>query len=50
MADALTKVVMIAGCAASEVLDHYGASALLVTTDGEVLATTDWQGANFLAT
>jgi thiamine biosynthesis lipoprotein len=42
IADALTKVVMVAGSTASEVLDHYGASALLVTTSGEILATADW--------
>jgi thiamine biosynthesis lipoprotein len=42
IADALTKVVMVAGSTASEVLDHYGASALLVTISGEILATADW--------
>ena len=50
IADALTKVVMIAGSAASEVLDHYGASALFVTTSGEVLATADGQDMHSLAT
>ena len=49
IADALTKVVMIAGRDASEVLDHYRASALFVTTTGEVLATTDWQDEQSLA-
>jgi thiamine biosynthesis lipoprotein len=49
IADALTKVVMIAGRAASEVLDHYGASALFVTDSGEVLATADWQDVRPLA-
>jgi thiamine biosynthesis lipoprotein len=49
IADALTKVVMIAGRAASEVLDHYGASALFVTNSGEVLATADWQDVRPLA-
>jgi thiamine biosynthesis lipoprotein len=50
IADALTKVVMIAALDASELLDHYAASALFVTTDGEVLATVDWQDANSFAT
>ena len=42
VADALTKVVMIAGSASSETLDHYGASALFVTASGEVRVTADW--------
>jgi len=49
IADALTKVVMLVGTAASDVLDGYGASALFVTTTGEVLATADWQGVHSLA-
>jgi thiamine biosynthesis lipoprotein len=48
-ADALTKVVMLAGTAASDVLDGYGASALFVTKTGEVLATADWQDVHSLA-
>jgi FAD:protein FMN transferase len=49
IADALTKVVMLTGTAASDVLDGYGASALFVTTTGEVLATADWQDVHSLA-
>lgn len=49
IADALTKVVMLVGTAASDVLDGYGASALFVTTTGEVLATADWQDVHSLA-
>ena len=42
MADALTKVVMIAGERAAPVLRRYGAAALLLTGDGELRATADW--------
>jgi thiamine biosynthesis lipoprotein len=49
VADALTKVVMIAGEAAGDVLDHYGASALLVSGDGQISTTADWQDAFSLA-
>jgi len=49
VADALTKVVMLAGTAASDVLDAYGASALIVNSGGEVLTTTNWQWMNSLA-
>ena len=50
IADALTKVVMVAGTGSSEVLDFYGASALLVMANGEVLATPSWQDACCIAT
>jgi FAD:protein FMN transferase len=43
-ADALTKVVMIAGTGSSEALNHYGASALFVADNGVVQVTVDWQG------
>ena len=49
IADALTKVVMVAGTGSSEVLDFYGASALLVMANGEVLATPSWQDACSIA-
>lgn len=39
MADALTKIVMIMGPDASELLAHYGAGALLVSPDGDVRIT-----------
>jgi thiamine biosynthesis lipoprotein len=43
MADALTKVVMIAGEGAMDLLAHYRASALVVTAAGDVAITADWQ-------
>ncbi len=48
-ADALTKIVMIAGTDATELLGHYNASALLVSTDGDVQITPDWHHAVYLA-
>jgi len=48
-ADALTKVVMIAGERAQGVLKHYRASALLVLETGDVWITPDWQDAVRLA-
>lgn len=44
MADALTKIVMIAGADASALLDHYEASALIVLTDGGVRVSPNWKG------
>jgi len=49
VADALTKIVMIAGTDASELLEHYQASALLISADGDVQITPDWQHAVHLA-
>jgi thiamine biosynthesis lipoprotein len=43
IADALTKVVMIAGQAAVDLLQHYRASALIVLETGNVRVTSDWQ-------
>jgi len=43
IADALTKVVMIAGEAAGPLLRHYGAGALFVSARGEVHVTRDWK-------
>lgn len=43
VADALTKVVMIVGEAASDLLDRFSASALLVLPTGEMRVTTSWQ-------
>jgi len=43
IADALTKVVMNAGEAAASILEHYGASALFVSTQGDVHMTADWK-------
>jgi FAD:protein FMN transferase len=43
VADALTKVVMIAGEAADTLLDYFQASALLVTADGDRRITRSWQ-------
>jgi len=50
IADALTKVVMIQGVAALDVLEHYKASALLVMASGEVAVTGAWRGAYAVAT
>jgi thiamine biosynthesis lipoprotein len=50
VADALTKIVMISGTDASELLEHYDASALLISTDGDVQITPDWHHAVHLAT
>jgi FAD:protein FMN transferase len=47
IADALTKVVMIAPAGAGPILDHYGASALIVSRSGEVCATADWQNPTY---
>src|SRR5260370_1249262 len=49
IADALTKIVMICGTDATELLEHYNASALLVSTDGDVRITPDWHHAVHLA-
>ncbi len=48
-ADALTKIVMLAGTDATELLEHYNASALLISTDGDVQITPDWHHAVYLA-
>jgi thiamine biosynthesis lipoprotein len=45
IADALTKVVMIDGTGAEALLEHYGAGALLVSRDGEILISPDWHRA-----
>jgi FAD:protein FMN transferase len=44
MADALTKIVMIAGAGASALLEHYKASALMVLASGEVRVSPNWRG------
>lgn len=48
VADALTKIVMISGSDAGELLESYQADALLVSADG-VQITSDWQRAVYLA-
>ncbi len=45
LADALTKVVMVAGEAAAPLLETFGASALVVPRDGEIRVTPSWQAA-----
>lgn len=42
IADALTKVVMLTGEPATALLARYGASALFVSENGELRATSDW--------
>lgn len=49
IADALTKVVMIAGFASAPVLRQYDASALFVSVQGEVYTTVEWNNGAVLA-
>jgi FAD:protein FMN transferase len=49
LADALTKVVMVAGPSAAHLLEHYRAGALVVSADGNVQMTRDLQSAVCLA-
>jgi FAD:protein FMN transferase len=44
VADALTKVVMVAGKQAGGPLARFQASAIFVSTDGEIHTTSDWWG------
>jgi FAD:protein FMN transferase len=45
IADALTKIVMICGEGAGELLVQYQASALMVLKSGDVRITPDWHDA-----
>lgn len=45
LADALTKVVILAGECTAPLLKRFGASALLVSAAGEVLVASDWKEA-----
>ena len=45
IADALTKIVMIAGTDATELLEGYNASALLILMGGDVQFSADWHHA-----
>jgi FAD:protein FMN transferase len=49
IADALTKIVMISGTSATDLLELYKASALLIAADGSVQISPDWQHAVDLA-
>ena len=49
IADALTKVVVLAGEQASMLLASYGASATFVAASGDVHHTTDWQAVRLAA-
>ncbi|MDH2382881.1 FAD:protein FMN transferase [Bradyrhizobium sp. CER78] len=49
IADALTKVVMISGTDAGDLLEHYGANALLIAADGDIQVTSDWRQVVHLA-
>jgi FAD:protein FMN transferase len=49
IADALTKVVMVTGEAASPILAQYGASALFLSPDGDLRVSGNWQNAVRLA-
>ncbi|MGN1289026.1 MAG: FAD:protein FMN transferase [Bradyrhizobium sp.] len=45
VADALTKVVMVSGTGAGDLLERYRANAMLISADGDVQMTSDWLGA-----
>lgn len=49
IADALTKIVMISGTDAIELLEHCHTSALLISANGDVQITPDWHHAAYLA-
>jgi FAD:protein FMN transferase len=49
IADALTKVVMVAGTSSAPILEHHRAGALMVRADGSVEMTDDLTGAACLA-
>lgn len=49
IADALTKIAMISGTDAGSLLEHYNASALLITSDAEIQIFPDLQSAVHLA-
>jgi FAD:protein FMN transferase len=49
IADALTKIVMIAGADASDLLEHYHASALMISADGSLHVSSDLHHAVHLA-
>ncbi|WP_426410555.1 FAD:protein FMN transferase [Bradyrhizobium ganzhouense] len=49
IADALTKIVMISGTDAGQLLEHYQAGALLIPADGDIQITSDWHHAVHLA-
>jgi thiamine biosynthesis lipoprotein len=49
IADALTKVVMVAGEAASQILAQYGGSAVFLSPDGDLRVRGNWQSAVRLA-
>jgi len=49
IADALTKVVMIAGEAAAPLLGHFRAAALVVSAAGHISISPDWQDGSSLA-
>jgi FAD:protein FMN transferase len=44
VADALTKVVMVAGMQAASPLARFRASAIFVSTNGDIHTTSDWKG------
>ncbi|WP_249125306.1 FAD:protein FMN transferase [Bradyrhizobium manausense] len=49
IADALTKIVMIAGSDAAQLLTDYEASALMISADHDIHITSDWHHAVHLA-
>jgi FAD:protein FMN transferase len=49
VADALTKIIMISGTGALQWLEHYNASALLVSGDSDIRITPDWHSVHLAA-
>jgi thiamine biosynthesis lipoprotein len=49
IADALTKLVMICGTDAADLLEHYDAAALVIAGDGNLQITSTWHHAVHLA-
>jgi len=49
VADALTKVAMLAGERSAAILEHYGASAMLMKACGEVCVSAGWREVDCLA-
>jgi len=45
VADALTKLVMIAGEESLAVLEHYQSSAMLISRDGVIKVSGNWKDA-----
>ena len=49
LADALTKVVMLSGERSATILEHYGASAMVMKASGEICVSAGWREVDCLA-